>query len=292
VNRSFWQRLVREPLLHFLILGAGIYFVYSHSATRGTDSKRVVVSAGQIQNLASIFARTRMRPPTGTELRALIDDHVREEILAREAAAQGLDRDDPIIKRRLRQKMEFVAEDLAADLEPTEAQLQAFLAANASKFSTDASFSFRQVYFSPEKRGNAVMKDAASLLAKLVTATDKAGAAARGGDRLSMIEAEYKSLSTREVAEIFGDGFAAGLRTIEPGKWSGPIQSGYGLHLVYVEARTASALPPLARVRDTVLREWHADRAADIREAYFRKLLAEYQVVIQPPPATEKTATP
>lgn len=291
MKRPFWQRLVREPLLHFLILGAGIFLIYTLSAARNPESNRIVVSAGQVENLTSIFTRTRMRPPTSAELQALIDDHVREEIFAREAAAQGLDRDDPIIKRRLRQKMEFVAEDLAADAQPTEAQLQTFLAANAGKFSSDASFSFRQIYFSPDKRGNAVVKDATTLLDKLRTADAKASAAA-GGDRLSMIETEYKAVPTREVAAIFGDGFAGSLSTIEPGKWAGPIQSGYGLHLVYVEAHIAAALPALAQIRDAVVREWHTDRAASVREAYFKQLLAKYQVVIQPRPTAEKVARP
>ena len=291
MNRSFWQRLVREPLLHFLVLGAVIFFVYSLSATRGADSNRIVVSTGQVENLANIFARTRMRPPTSAELQALIDEYVREEILAREAVAQGLDRNDPIIKRRLRQKMEYVAEDLSSDSEPAEAQLQAFLVANASKFSTDASFSFRQIYFSPDRRGNAVAKDAATLLDKLRAADAKAGTAA-GGDRLSMIETKYKALPSREVVAIFGDGFADSLSTIEPGKWAGPIKSGYGLHLVYVETRTAAALPPLARVREAVVREWHTERAAGVREAYFKQLLAKYLIVIQSPPTAEKVARP
>ena len=169
------RTLLKEPLLHFLAIGAALFLWFQWSGTgSGPTSTRIVLSAGQIEHLAAGYTKAWRRPPTEAELKGLIDDWVREEIAVREAMAAGLDRDDTVIRRRLRQKLEFLQEDAADTTVPTDAQLQAWLEANANAFRTEPRVSFRQVYFSKDKRGLAAEADAKSALARLAKAGTEA----------------------------------------------------------------------------------------------------------------------
>jgi hypothetical protein len=160
--------LLREPLLHFFVAGVALFAVWEGRSSAGAArADRIVVSAATVETLAGNWARIRQRPPTPTELEGLIDDHIREEVLYREALALGLDKDDTIIRRRLRQKLEFVSEDVAAQVEPTEAQLEAYLSQNPDAFRVDPRHAFRHVYLSPGRRGAALGRDAERLLAAL-----------------------------------------------------------------------------------------------------------------------------
>ena len=158
---------LREPLLHFLVIGAAIFFLYRVVSGEEEGPREIVVTEAQIESLAEGFARTWMRPPTAEEIRGLVDDYVREEVYYREAMALGLDRDDTVIRRRLRQKMEFVSDDIAAVKEPTDAELQAYLEANTPAFVDPPTFTFEQLYFSSDRRGEAALADAQRVLAQL-----------------------------------------------------------------------------------------------------------------------------
>ena len=119
------MKILREPLLHFLLLGAAIFGAYRLlSDARATQPGNIVVTQGRIEALVAAFTRTWQRPPTASEREGLIRDYIREEVYVREAIALGLDQDDMVIRRRLRQKLEFVSEDLTAPAEPTDGQLQ------------------------------------------------------------------------------------------------------------------------------------------------------------------------
>src|SRR5262245_12825913 len=155
---------LREPLLHFLVIGAALFGLYRLVGGAEQGPREIVVSEAQVEALAQNFSRTWMRPPTAAEVRGLVDDYVKEEIYYREAIALGLDRDDTVIRRRLRQKMEFVSDDVAATREPTEADLAAFLESNAESFADPPSLSFRQVFFSGDKRGAGAQSDARQAL--------------------------------------------------------------------------------------------------------------------------------
>ena len=178
------KSLLREPLLHFLLIGAALFGLYRLVAGEQEGPRQIVVSEAQVESLAENFARTWMRPPTAAEIHGLVDDYVREEVYYREAMAIGLDRDDTVIRRRLRQKMEFVSDDIAAAREPTHAELEAYLASNKTKFVDPPSLSFRQVFFSSDRRGEKAAADASRVLAAL-TAPSAAQVAAPRGDRRS-----------------------------------------------------------------------------------------------------------
>jgi hypothetical protein len=285
------KKLLREPLLHFLLLGAAIFAAYSFVSKRSsTEPGKIVITQGQVESLVIGFSRTWQRPPTDKELAGLIRDRVREEVYYREAMALGLDKDDTVIRRRLRQKMEFVSDDLAAQAEPTDAELNAYLQAHADKFPVEQRFTFRQVYLNPDKHRANLAGDTARLLAQLQQSGDKADISALGDTFL--LEHDFKALPASEVAKQFGEQFAAKLGELPPGQWQGPVESGYGVHLVKVSERSERGLPALADVRTAVRREWDNARRMEANEKFFQELLKRYVVTVeQPKPAQDQPGT-
>ncbi|HET7452005.1 MAG TPA: peptidyl-prolyl cis-trans isomerase, partial [Thermoanaerobaculia bacterium] len=215
------KRLFREPLLHFLLLGAAFFVAYRLARRAGAgEGSRIVVTSGEIEHLAAGFAQTWQRPPTRAELAGLVRDRVREEVYCREAIALGLDKDDSVIRRRLLQKMEFVTSDAATRAEPTDAELEVFLRRHPESFRIEPRFTFRQVYLEPKLHA----ADAGPLLARLSRIGDRDEAAALGD--ATLLDAAYSGIPASEVARTFGDAFAAALAKATPGRWEGPIASG------------------------------------------------------------------
>jgi hypothetical protein len=281
---NLMKRVLREPLLHFLLLGISIFLVYGLASKRSSDEPgKIVISAGQVTSIAESFARTWRRPPTSEELEGLIRDRVQEEVYSREAMALGLDKDDTIIRRRLRQKMEFLTDDVAALAEPTDDQLGAYLKAHTDAFRVQREFTFSQVYLNPERHNENLVRDTEQLMAQLRQAGDKADLSELGDSFL--LEHSFRSLAASEVVKQFGEKFAARLNELSPGQWEGPIESGYGLHLVRVSARTEGRVPELAEVRDAVRREWANARRLESNEKFYLELLKRYVVTIERPAA-------
>jgi hypothetical protein len=281
------KKLLREPLLHFLLLGVAIFIAFGFVSERtGEEPGRIVITHGQIENLAAGFTRAWHRPPTPEELTGLIQDRVREEVYSREAMALGMDKDDTIIRRRLRQKMEFISDDVAAQAEPTDADLDGYLKAHADQFRTEQRFSFRHVYLQPQKHGDRLASNAAQLLEKLKEEGDSADISALGDSFL--LGPSFDAESAAEVAKQFGGKFAAKLGELPVGQWQGPIESGYGVHLVRVSERTEGRLPALADVRDAVRREWSNTRRLEANEKFYQELQKRYEITIEEPkPAAE-----
>jgi hypothetical protein len=275
----------KEPLVHFLVLGALLFLAFAlWSPGSGTAAgRRILVDDALVDHLAETFALTWQRRPTENEIAALVDDHVKEEILYREAVALGLDEDDVVVRRRLRQKMEFLSEDVALMAEPSDAELEAYLAAHPDDFRVAALVSFRHVYLSPERRGASLDRDAARILETL-----RRGATANDEDRESealgdpfLLPARFDQIAVSDVAEQLGASFAAGLERQPTNAWSGPLRSEYGLHLVLVTERVDARLPPFGEIRDAVEREWRAEKRLEANEAFYAKLRERYIVEIE-----------
>lgn len=278
------KSLLREPLLHFLVLG-GLLFLWSElrGETRA-DASRLVVSAGQIEHLATTFAATWQRPPTAEELALLVRDHVREELACREALALGLEQDDTIVRRRLRQKLEFLVGDLAAQQTPSEAELAAFLAAHPDAFREPPTFTFRHVYLAEERHAE-LEADARALLVRLAAGEEPATL----GDA-SLLPAEFEGVTAEELDALFGPGFAQALEGLALERFDGPVASSYGLHLVRLAAREPGRLPPLAEVRAEVEDEWLAERRAAELEEFYRRLEERQEIHVEYPSAPQAEA--
>lgn len=275
------KTLAREPLVQFLLLGAAIFLGYGLVSKRiRPEPGKIVVTQGQLASMRESFNRTWQRPPSREEWADLIQDRVREEVYCREAIALGLDRDDVVIRQRLRQKMEFISDGIAAQAEPKDAELSAYLAAHPERFHVERRFTFRHVYLDPAKRAASLARDATQLLATLNQAGNKADVS-RMGDSFP-VERDLTGVPASAITAKFGAEFTARLSELPLGRWQGPIESTFGSHLVFESERTEARLPELAEVRDAVRREWESARRLEANEASYQKLLAHYSVTVEP----------
>ena len=276
-------RLWREPLVHFLLGGTTLFLLYAAVAKEPAFSPdRIVVGEERVASLASTFERTWLRPPTRSELDLLVQDFVDEEILYWEALALGLDRDDLVVRRRMRQKMEFLHVDLVDPPAASDDELSDFLAANVDRFQEPARLRFRQIFVNPELKGSDPRQRAQRLLAQL-----------RAGDTVvgdpTQLPEEMEEASAREVAAAFGTGFAEALFEISEEGWGEPVASSFGLHLVHIEKRTPGRLPRLAEIREQIDRELRAERREGAHRRFLETLRSRYDVEIQLP---ERGAAP
>jgi hypothetical protein len=270
---QFW----REPLVHFLIIGAGLFLAFDYSqGERAEAPNRIVVNASQVEQLAAQFERTWLRPPSEGEVAGLIESHVRDEVYYREALAMGLDQNDPQVRRRMRLKLEFILEDLTAAEPPGDEVLRAFLQQNPEKFRIEPQLSFRQLYLNPDKRRD-LAADAEKILADL-----RAGVAPDTLGDPTLLPDEQTSVSQSVIARTFGETFAQDVAALEPGSWTGPLDSGLGAHLVLVTERRDGRLPELEEVRGVVEREYLARRRQELKDAAYGKLREGYEVIVEP----------
>ena len=247
------KRILAEPLLHFFALGLALFALYFAVGEGGREPDTIVVGESQVATLRATFERTWSRAPSAEELRGLIDSHVREEIYYREGLALGLDRDDPLIRRRVRQKLEFFDESIRGVPEPDDAQLQDYLDQHRDRYQADARYTFEQVYLGP--------------------------------DRLTTLDARMDMATSTDVARAFGERFAVALSAMPAGAWREPVISAYGPHRVLVLASEPARVPALDEVRPQVKRDWQRDALEAASEQHYAELRARYEVRIEAPVA-------
>ena len=283
-HSTWFVRLMREPLLHFLLLGGLLFALYGYvSGSQGevADEQAIVVPAGKIEHLVALFTRTWQRPPTREELNGLVDDYVREEAAYREGLALGLDRNDTIIRRRIRQKLDFVAQDIADALEPTDEELAEYLNEHQASYRVEPRLSFRQVFFDPAKHGDDLESVVSDLAATLQG--DPSIDAQEQGDR-TLLGFRYEDDSQREISNLFGQEFAEALMEIESGTWTAPVRSAFGVHAAIVDQFQAGKRAQLDDVRDAVTRDWMQAQREALAEQFYQGLLEKYEVVVDWPP--------
>ncbi|WP_323846865.1 peptidylprolyl isomerase [Microbulbifer magnicolonia] len=267
--------LMREPLFHFALLGAFLFGINALFAKEDAERDEIVVSQDRVDHLAAVFERGWQRPPTGEELQGLIENYIREEVLYREALKLELDRDDTVIRRRLRMKMEFLAKDLIDAVEPGEKALKSYFANKAQDYLRPAQFSFRQFYFDSQVRQSAA-DDARAALAAL-----NGGAPADDVGDSNLLPQRLSQESAGRVDRLFGAGFAAQLSELPQGRWAGPVESAYGLHLVFVETYEPQRPADFAAVRPQVLRDWQAEEKKRILQTQYDTYRSAYKVRIE-----------
>lgn len=279
--KHLWQ----EPLVHFLLIGATIFFFYG--ATRDVASEapnRIVVSSGQLEQLTANFKRTWMRAPNQAELNALVESFVREEVFYREAVAMGLDQNDPQVRQRMRMKLEYMLEDLSAQ-NVTDEALMAFLENHPDKFRSKIQLSFQQVYLNPEER-KSLEADAKQLLIRL-----NGGASPDSVGDPTLVPGDYNLATQSEIARSFGERFAGEVVKLKPGDWIGPVYSAYGGHLLKVSERVDAHLPALDEIRATVEREYLVQKKQEIKEQAYLKLRENYEVSVEPVTSAESSGS-
>jgi len=278
-------RWLKEPLFHFLLIGAGLFMLYGwQTDDDALRPDQIVITEAKIDRYINLWERKWQRLPTQQELQGLIEQQIREEVLYREALAMGLDKDDQVVRRRMSQKMEFISNDLASLVEPDDEQLQTYLDEHPKKFAIPGRISYSQVYLNVSQRGEQVYADAEKLLAELSQSTvdidiSMAGDSFMGGY-------SFNDETDFGVARLFGKTFALEIFKLPVGEWTGPVESGYGLHLVHVDSRTDSRAPSLEQVRDKVRGEWLSEQQRETNDLLYSELRKRYEITIEGAAAT------
>jgi hypothetical protein len=270
--------LLGEPLLHFTIAGAvmfGGYAWLNQGAQTSLPDEPIRIGQGEVRWLRETFASQWRRSPTAEEMTGLLATLTEEELLAREARALGLDQHDTVVRRRLAQKLSFIVEDTSRIADPSEDELRRFHVEHADRYQTDGRITFRQVFFSPQRRSD-VEADASAALIRA-----SAGDAAVEGDPM-LLDEKYNDVERTVVSSQFGPDFAEAVFAAPPGSWIGPVKSAYGLHLVQVTHLRPGGARPFEDVRDVVTNDWRRERERDTKAAYLLRLRDKYPVATDP----------
>ena len=271
------KKLYKEPLLHFLIIGALIFIIFS-SVNKDeiiVSDNKIVVTAAEIERLSDNWSKKWKRLPTEAELQGLVDSYIREEVYYREALALGLDQYDTILRRRLMQKMEFLSNDLAELNQPDDTELNKFFLDHQDKYELPARVTFTHIYFSLDKRGAKAVEDAKSVLSGLnaLRAPDR-------GDNF-MLQYDFVQESPFEVERLFGNVFAEKLFQSEINTWQGPIESGYGIHLVRINEKIDARMPELASVIEKVRTDWMFEQKQKMNREIYERFKERYEIVVE-----------
>jgi len=276
----FVRKLLREPLLHFLLIGAALFLLYGYQNDGYVDfDKRIVISKADINRISMLWEKKWQRPPAPFEMDGMLESQIREEVLYREALSMGLDQNDSVVRRRLAQKVEFISSDLADQFEPTDADLTEYLDSNADKFEVPGRVRFAQIYLNRDRRGENTETAALELLNQL-TQADSEVDIPNAGDPF-MFGQYHVDLDHRGITRLFGSEFADSLFELPVGGWQGPVFSGYGVHLVLIENKTAARQPQLSAVRDDVINEWRNEQRRSVDEALYKSLRQRYEIIIE-----------
>jgi hypothetical protein len=270
------RKVLAEPLTHFFVLGLLLFALYAVvNDESGLAAEEIVVDQARVTSLVLGFEKTWQRPPTAAEQQGLIEAWVREEILYREGVAIGFDLDDPVIRRRVAQKMSFVADGVVPET-PDDAELEAWLAANMSDYQIPAVYSLQQVYIDPQRHSDDLEAFVSSIAAGLANGADPKSL----GDS-TLLLAAVSSSSSLELARAFGTEFVNALADVTVGDWQGPIRSGYGLHIVKIDDYAGPRTPELEEVRAAVERDFLNDKSKQIGEAFYAALRERYTVRVE-----------
>ncbi|WP_338733551.1 peptidylprolyl isomerase [Mangrovimonas cancribranchiae] len=270
------KKLLKEPLLHFFVLGALLFAIYN-LVNKSTDEEEIIVDNADIEHMAELWRMQWQRPPTAEELEGLIDKYISQEVLYREALKMNLDHNDEIVKRRLAQKMEFLGQDLTGLVAPaSEENLKAFFNKHKDKYATPYKYSLYQVVFTsdnhanPTKKAKAVLKDFSST-SPLEMKTQ--------GDHFPL-DFALTDTDAFYLNREFGEQFTKQLETLTTGQWVGPVSSGFGKHLVYIESKTEPTTPDFKDVKSVVKRDYEYKMEQESQETILKTLKNNYKVRI------------
>ena len=275
-------KLAREPIVQFFVIGALIYTAYAYTDRQVVedDQRKITITAGEISWLQDVWKKRWNRAPTDEESQGIVKQLLRERVLASEATAMGLDKEDVVIRRRLVQKLEYLSQDLQAGEVPSDEEAAAFLAENSEAYEAPAIVTMSHVFFDPDKRGGQALEEAKTQ--KIVLAgLNGAPVEARAFGDPFLMQSYYPERTYAELAKLFGSGFVETLTELPAGEWHGPVLSGYGVHLVYVHHRREARPAKLEDIKDRVIADLQEKNRKELSEKYLAGLLERYRVSVE-----------
>ena len=269
--KSILNTFLREPLLHFLLIGAGLFFIYYQmNSSSLQNDKSIHITKADLEKISTNWYNSKGRAPTLKEKEQLLDIFIQDQILYHEAISKGLDKNDETIRLHLVKKMKFVLDDRTIISEPTQTELENFLSNNSSKFVEESSISFNQVVFTPSKSSQDINKDANLFLERLKNSTSS---------KVSTVGDEVV-LSEKGISNVFGKEFASIVFSLPTKSWQGPIKTKHGVHLIYIHSRTISQVPKLSDIKDRVTLEWRKTKRDESNEIFYKNLSKKYEIII------------
>ncbi|MBC2838859.1 peptidyl-prolyl cis-trans isomerase [Robiginitalea sp. SC105] len=271
------KKLLKEPLVHFLLIGLGIFLLYSVISSDKDSRDEIVISDSDLRHMQEIYKLTWQREPTEEELVGIVSSAIREEILYREALKMNLDHDDEVVKRRLAQKMDFLSNDISAIInDPSENDLREYYQANADKYRLPARYTLRQVAFTFDNHSDP-RKQAEKVLGQIQAGqVDPVNA----GDALSL-PGRFTGIYADRLQHELGGDFSEAISGLPAQKWAGPVRSGYGWHLIYIEEKEAPRLPGLEEVRGDLERDYAYEKERESQQRIYEQLRNGYDIELQ-----------
>jgi parvulin-like peptidyl-prolyl isomerase len=267
-----------------------LYAVTQQGPGPEQSAKQIQLTMDDLRQLDVLFQSQWRRQPSPEEFTALIENKIREEVLYREALALGLDKNDTIVKRRMAQKMEFLAEDVANAREPNAQELKEWFGKNEKQFAQPGRVTFRHLYFSPDSRGQQTREAAERALKNLAGKPEDWPGARNLADPF-MFQDYYGDRSADQLAKDFGPQFAQAIFQLSPGSWQGPVESGYGWHLIWIDSISAGHIPQFEEVEQDVKSAWMAAKRAESWNKSYAEMRKKYEVYLpQPPESTEASS--
>ena len=270
------NKILKEPLLHFLLIGAALFILFNQFSGAESRQDTIVIDDSDIDRMMSTWQMQWQRPPTQKELNGLVSQHLKQEVYYREALKMQLDHNDEIVKRRLYQKLEFLMDDIAEMDEPTEEEIKEYYKEHIDKYLHPPQISLTSIYFNPDKREDA-RADALKALSELPKEPTYATVEEFGD--VSFVPALFEKIDANKLGQTMGLDFAESVFDLETGSWQGPLLSGYGVHLVYITDKIDSEEGAWEEVRRRVLIDFSYDRQIDYGEAVYKELQKHYKVV-------------
>lgn len=274
------MKWLKEPLLHFLLIGCVFFFIYDMKNGPTVNTKSIVISKAEIEHLKVLWTKTRQRVPTQSELQMLIDHEIREKIMYREALALGLDQGDSFVRRRLAQKMEFFSSNIADLAKPSEEELLQYMSAHKKMFRSPVKINFTQIYIDPSK--HKLQTYSQTLLDTLDSKKNEVDITllTELADS-NMFKQFYTGESEYSLKKVFGEVFVKELFALPVQTWQGPILSSYGEHLIFIHSVTRSQQEPLNLVRDKVVMEYKAQKRKEMDKVFYGNLRKSYDVTVE-----------
>ena len=272
------QKLLKEPLFHFLLIGAGLFCLYSflNPSEEQLENNVIRIEESDVTRLIKAYQQNWNAPPDSATLKSLLKAEVKAEVFYREALRMQLDHNDEIIRRRLKQKYEFLVKDLADSQQPSEVALNDFYQENSDFYQEPTKLSFSQIYFSPDKRKTPLV-DAQTVLTQLNNSTASTIDIKKIGDNFHL-QNYFAERDYNDVRQLFGQDFAKAIFDNSSTGWTAPIRSGYGIHLVNITAIQDQSVLPFTQVKDKVISDWKISQQQLYNEQLYTNLLKKYEV--------------